>query len=101
MAKHLPDPVGEPDAAARLIIKTIEEYLRSDRDPLVITRGLRHIYHRAELAWDESVAKAKDTVRPDGRKVTYLALTEATGDKMATLQGRIKTYKMRGRSKRK
>lgn len=101
MAKHLPEPVGKPDTEAQRILDDIEVYLYSDRDPLTITRGLRHIYHRAELAWDESVTKAKDTIRPDGRRITYAAITEATGDAMATLQGRIRTYKLRTRPKRK
>lgn len=100
MAKHLPDPAGTPDPAARRIIEAIHAYRDStDRDPVATCQGLRHIYHAAELAWDESVDRAKSTVDPDtGRPYTYLQIQEATGDALGTLQGRIRAHNARVRA---
>lgn len=93
MAKHLPDPAGEPDRAAQEIIDAIHAYRDAERDPVTTTRGLRHIYHHAERAWDASVAKAKEAVRPNGTKVTYADIMDATGDALGTLQGRIRAHR--------
>lgn len=98
MAKHLPDPPGQPDPQARRIIDTIHAYLDSGRDPVDICAGLRHVYHAAELAWDESVDQAKTSIDPDtGRPHTYLEIQEATGDALGTLQGRIRAHQSRTR----
>ena len=88
MAKHLPDPAGEPDRGAREIMEAIDAYLASDRDPLVITRGLRHVYHHAELSWDASVAEAEESS-------IFERIQEATGDALGTLQGRIRAHRAR------
>lgn len=88
MAKHLPDPAGEPDRAAQEIIEAIHAYRDSDRDEVTIARGLRHIYHQAELAWDASVAEAKIVA-------TFAEIMTATGDAMGTLQGRIRAHRRR------
>lgn len=91
MAKHLPDPPGQPDPAARRVIDAIHTYRDDpDRDPVVTTAGLRHIYHAAELAWDHSVAHAKTAA-------TYAAIRQATGDSLGTLQGRIRAHQHRTR----
>lgn len=86
MAKHLPPPAGEPESAAKEIIDAIESYRDSARDPLVKTRGLRHILQAAELSWDASVDEAKSGA-------TYAQLTEATGVPLGTLQGRIRLHR--------
>lgn len=99
MAKHLPDPPGAPDVEARRIIEAIHDYLDSDRDPVAITAGLRHVYHAAELAWDASVEQAKTTIDPDtGCPYTYREIQEATGDALGTLQGRIRAHQSRARA---
>lgn len=80
VAEDLPAPAGEPVWRTQEIIEAVDAYLSCERDPLVITRGLRHIYHRAEMAWDESVAKAKDGA-------TYEKIVEATGDAWSRCRG--------------
>lgn len=90
VAKHLPDPAGEPDLGATQIMDMIDAYLASERNPVAITRGLRHVYHHAELAWDASVAAAKESA-------TFAEIQEATGDALGTLQGRIRAHRRRRR----
>ncbi len=90
MATHLPEPVGEPDAGAAEIIAAIETYRDSDRSPVAIAAGLRHVYHHAEIGWNAAVAKAKSVS-------TYREIMDATGDKLGTLQGRIRQHKRRER----
>lgn len=97
MAKHLPDPPGEPDKAARAIIDAIEKY-RDDPDrPVVSTAGgLRWIYWMSELAWDESIMRAKESINPEtGRKYAFAKIQAATGGALGTLQGRIKAHEHR------
>lgn len=99
MARHLPDPEGTPDSGAREIMAMIEAYLDSATDPTAavprdiarVIHGLRHVYHCAEISWDESLSAARETM-------TWPQMQDATGIRWGTLQGRVRAHRQRTRA---
>lgn len=94
MPKHLPAPEGTPDDQAQQIIEQFAAYLAGDRDPVVTATGLRHIYHQAALAWEESLRQARR------RGKTWREIREPTGDGLSTIQDRASGRSPRRRAEK-